>query len=28
LHVLLLFLLVPGTFRHYDLREHLAPLQS
>jgi DNA-binding PadR family transcriptional regulator len=26
LHVLLLFLLVQGTFRHHDLREHLAPL--
>jgi hypothetical protein len=26
LHVLLLFLLVQGTFRHNDLREHLAPL--
>jgi hypothetical protein len=26
LHVLLLFLLVQGTFTHKDLREHLAPL--
>src|SRR5262249_31131994 len=26
LHVLLLFLLAQGTFRHKDLREHLAPL--
>ena len=26
LHVLLLFLLVQGTFTHNDLREHLAPL--
>ena len=26
LHVLLLFLLVQGTFRHKDLREHIAPL--
>jgi DNA-binding PadR family transcriptional regulator len=26
LHVLLLFLLVQGTFRHRDIREHLAPL--
>jgi hypothetical protein len=26
LHVLLLFLLVQGTFRHRDLREHLASL--
>ena len=26
LHVLLLFLLVHGTFTHKDLREHLAPL--
>ena len=26
LHVLLLFLLVQGTFAHKDLREHLAPL--
>ena len=26
LQVLLLFLLVPGTFTHNDLREHLAPL--
>ena len=26
LHVLLLFLLVQGTFRNRDLREHIAPL--
>jgi hypothetical protein len=26
LHVLLLFLLVQGTFTHKDVREHLAPL--
>src|SRR5262245_9245290 len=26
LHVLLLFLLVQGTFRNKDLREHIAPL--
>jgi hypothetical protein len=26
LHVLLLFLLVQGTFTHKDLREHIAPL--
>jgi hypothetical protein len=26
LHVLLMFLLVQGTFRHKDLREHIAPL--
>ncbi|MGA7450024.1 MAG: hypothetical protein WBW73_01680, partial [Rhodoplanes sp.] len=26
LHVLLLFLLVQGTFTNKDLREHLAPL--
>jgi hypothetical protein len=28
LHVLLLFLLVQGTFTHKDLREHLAPLRG
>jgi len=26
LHILLLFLLVQGTFRNRDLREHIAPL--
>jgi predicted MarR family transcription regulator len=28
LHVLLLFLLVQGTFTHKDLRQHLAPLRG